>query len=160
MPRWVFAAAVLTLAFAFPASPAKAGLFSHHGGCNDCAPTCGAPSCCAPAECAPTCCAPSGCCNAAPSCGCPSGCGEVYGGCGDTGCCGDVCYNDCHECCLKKFGRKLMSLEHRKNACLKRTFLGWRNKGCGNDCCSECAPVEYYQPTCGVPACGAPCGCH
>jgi hypothetical protein len=79
------------------------------------------------------------------------------GGC-DTGCGG--CYDDCgHGCRLKQWGHKLMSLEKRKNACLKRTFLGWRNKGC-NDGCYECAPVEYYQPACGAPACAAPCGCH
>lgn len=158
MPRWVFAAAVLTLAVAFPAAPARAGLFSHHGGCDDCAPTCGVPyeaTCCAPVECAPacqpTCCAPS-----YPTCGCPDACGD---GCGEVYC--DGCYQECEkECCLKRLGRKLWSLEKRKNACLKDTFLGWRKGGCCQDDCYECAPVEYYQPACGAPMCGAPCGCH
>lgn len=155
MPRWVFAAAVLTLAVAFPATPARAGWFSHHGGCHDdCVPSCAAPcepTCCAPAECAPSCCAPAEC---APSCGCPDVCADECGG----------CYQECEkECCLKRLGRKLWNLEKRKNACLKEKFLGWRHKShCHqDDCCyEECAPVEYYQPSCGAPSCAAPCGCN
>ena len=156
MPRWVFAAAVLTLAVAFPAAPAKAGWFSHHGGCHDeCAPSCATPcepTCCAPVECAPAC-EPTCCAPAAPTCGCPDACGEVY--------C-DGCYEECEpECCLKRCARKLWDLEKRKNRCLKDTFFGWRNKGgCHDQCYEECAPVEYYQPSCGAPTCGVPCGCH
>ncbi len=154
MPRWVFAAAVLTLAVAFPAAPAKAGWFSHHGGCDDCAPTCGVPcepTCCAPAECAPAC-EPTCCAPAAPTCGCPDMCGDA---------CYDNCCNECKpECCLKRMGRKLWSMEKRKNACLKDTFFGWRNKGCHDECYSDCAPVEYYQPSCGTPSCATPYGCH
>lgn len=136
MIRCAFAA-VLMLAFA---APSQAGWFSNHGGCHDdCAPTCAVPTCAAPYEyCAPTC--------AVPSCGCPTECGPVYcdNGCGE-------CYEE--ECCLKRVGRKLWDLEQRKNRCLLRTFFG-----CGDDCrneCHDCAPVEYYQPSC-----GAPCGCN
>lgn len=153
MPRWVIAAAVLTLAVAFPATPARAGLFSHHHG-----PDCGVPTCAAPVGCAPSCaapiaCEPSCCAPVAPTCAVP-----VYDGCGEVYC--DGCYDECEkECCIRRAFKKLASLERRKNRCLKDLFCGH-----DDDCCyEECAPVEYYQPSCGAPvypSCGAPAGCY
>ncbi|MBA3312202.1 MAG: hypothetical protein M3552_12265 [Planctomycetota bacterium] len=159
MRRWMIAAAVMTLAVTFHAGSAKAGLFSSHGGHdNDCCPSCATPmdcymqpTCAAPVECAPSCCAPVAptcCAPVAPNCATP---GVCYDGCGEVYC--DGSYNECEkECCLKRVGRKLWSLEKRKNACLKRTFLGWRDKG-GHDGCSsgDCAPNYYYQQSCAAP---------
>ncbi len=150
MRRWMITAATLTLAVTFQAGTAWAGLFSSHGGCHDdgCAPSCATPTdCCTQptcaAPCAPTCCAP-----VAPNCCTP---GVTYDGCGEVYC--DGCYDECDkECGLKRFGKKLWSLEKRKNACLKRTFLGWRNKGCNDGCTSgDCAPNYYYTPNCAAP---------
>ena len=154
MLRRAFAATVLMLAFA---APSQAGwLFSGHGGCcdDDCAPSCGAPVCAAPVCAAPVCAAPCATCGpscAVPSCGCPTECGPV--GCYDAGCCEVE-----EECCLKRVGRKLWDLEKRKNRCLLRTFFGCCDDDCHDGC--ECAPVEYYQPTCGAPSCGTPHHCN
>ena len=140
MPRWLFAAAITTVAVAFAAAPARAGWFSPQGGCHDeCVPTCSAP-----AECysAPTCCAP-----AAPTC-----CAPAYNGCGEVYC--DGSYQNCErEGCFRRSVKKLWDLEKRKNRCLKETFCGWMNRG-HHGGCDDCAPLEYYQP-----ACGAPAGC-
>jgi hypothetical protein len=154
MPRWVFTLALTTLAVAFSAAPARAGWFSSHGQ-DDCAPTCGVPAdccpqpaCAAPAQCytPPTCCAP-----AAPECCAPAACAPSYDACGEIYCDGSQsCERDG---CFRRCVRRLWNLEQRKNRCLKETFCGWRNRG--YDDCSDCAPLEYYQP-----ACGAPCGCH
>jgi hypothetical protein len=161
MPRWLFAAAVTTLAVAFATAPARAGWFSSHSGCHDeCAPTCAAPcdcyhhapacgaptgcyagpTCATPMDCyqSPTCCAP-----AAPTCCAPAECGDV--------CC-DGGYQECErEGCFRRCVRRLWDLEKRKNRCLKETFCGWHDRRA----CNDCAPLEYYQP-----ACGAPYGCH
>ena len=164
MTRIASAAAVLMLAFS--ASPASAGLFSkcHQNDC--CEPSCAVPSCSAPCEtgCAPSCAMPYsyGPSCAVPSCGCPDTCGDACGGCGEVYC--DGCCAPEKDCCLKRVGKKLWSLEKRKNACLLRTFFG---KGCHDEChdgCGgyDCAPVEYYQPGCAAPSCGLPasaCGC-
>lgn len=145
MPRWLFAAAVLTLAVAFPAAPARAGWFSSHGGhADDCCPTCAAPPECCPQ---PACCAPVECYPVAPEC-----CAPGYDACGEVYC--DGSYGECEEeGCLKRCFKKLWHLEQRKNRCLKDTFFGWRDKG-GHGChdeCADCAPLEYYQPGCATP---------
>jgi len=78
-----------------------------------------------------------------PSCATP---GVCYDGCaGDVSC--DGCYEECEkECCLKRVGRRLWHLEKRKNACLKRTFLGWCHRDCEDECYDGyCAPHYYYQ---------------
>lgn len=170
MPRWVFSAALMTVAVAFSAAPATAGLFSRHCHTDHCAPTCGAPidcyiepSCGAPIHCAPVCepsCgAPVHCAPAyGPSCAVPVGpsCAvPVYGGCGDV-----YCYDECErESCLRRCLRKLASCERRKNNRLRDLFCG--HKDCEDVCYSECAPIEYYQPSCAAPcapSCAAPGG--
>lgn len=155
MRRWMIPLVALTLAVAFQASSAQAGLFSSHGGGHDseCCPSCATPTdcymqptCAAPVECAPSCGVP-----AMPSCATP---GVYY-----DGCAGDVCHDRCDEecekeCCLKRVGRRLWHLEQRKNACLKRTFFGRCHR---DDECEDgyCAPHYYYQSNYGA-ACGCP----
>ncbi len=156
MRLWMIPLAATTLAVAFQASPAQAGLFSRHGGChdNDCYASCAAPTdcctqptCAAPVECAPSCCAP-----AAPECCAPAmtNCatsGVYYDGCGGDVCCDGSTYGGCErECCLKRVGRRLWHLEQRKNACLRRTFLGRCHRDCNDQCYDGyCAPHYYYQ---------------
>lgn len=152
MRRWMISLVALTLAVAFQASSAQAGLFSSHGGChdNDCCPTCAAPTdcctqptCAAPVACAPSCSAPATeCCTTAmPSCATP---GMYYDGCGGDVYC-DGCYDECErECRLKRVGRRLWHREKRKNACLKRTFFGRCHRD--DECYTgDCAPHYYYQ---------------
>ncbi|QDT16426.1 hypothetical protein [Alienimonas californiensis] len=137
-PRLLLAAC--TIALALPAS-ASAGLFGHGDG-----------SCAAPGYvdygCAPTCAAPCGdvC---APTCAAP-----VYGDvCAPMGCCESYCCPP-RESCLKRFGRKIVELEHRKNAWLLSKLHGLCHH---NDCC-ETGCVDYCcEPTCAAP-CGDVCG--
>jgi hypothetical protein len=162
MRRWMITAAALTLVVTFQAGAAQAGLFSSHGGCHDnnCAPSCATPTgcctqptCAAPVECAPSCCAPVAptcCAPVMPNCATP---GVCYDGCGEVYC---DCQDDCDkECRLKRLGHRLMNLERRKNACLKRTFFGRCHNDCNDGCYSgDCAPNYYYQSTR-----TGPCGC-
>ena len=157
-PRAFLAACALTVSL--PAA-ASAQVDLEYAGCG------ATPSCCAPCE--PTCCAPTYCepvcaapVYAAPACAAPV--------------CGDVCapsYAYCQperESCLKRFCRKMMDMEHRKNAWLKKTFCGLCEDDCAPacDCAPTCAaPVYYAEPACAAPtyyapACAAPaaCGCN
>ena len=106
MARWMFAAA-LTLAAAGYAAPAQAACGCH-----------AEPSCCAPSACTaePSCCAPSDCTACAPSCAAPAECAPACGSCHHRHCCQPK-----KEGCLKR----MWKAEQRKNAWLKRTFLGW-----------------------------------
>lgn len=158
MRRRMIPLAALTLAVALQASSANAGLFSSHGGRhdNDCCPSCATPTdccmqptCAAPVACAPSCCAPVAAgCYTSPMPNCATS-GVYYDGCGCGGdvYCDGMTYGGCErECGLKRIGRRLMRLEQRKNACLRRTFLGWCNRGCNDQCYDGyCAPHYYYQ---------------